>query len=74
MSEQYVEYTDLIQAGCSEDTAKKCLECFSRKQFAGAIKCLEESRCDLLEELHCCEKKIECMDYLIYQVKNRKDH
>lgn len=52
-------------AGCSTED----IERVSRLHEAGLdreiLKCLRRCRCDLIEELHMSQRKVDCMDHII---------
>ena len=64
---------NLKDAGCSPDTIKDFLLYFDREQKEEQITLLEKHRRELLNVVHKAEKKIYCLDYLIYQIKNEKE-
>ena len=56
---------NLRDAGCSQDTIENFLLYFDRNQK-------EKHRKQLLNVVHSEEKKIYCLDYLVYQLKKSK--
>jgi len=60
---------NLKDAGCGPDF----LLYFDREQKEEQITLLEKHRRELLNVVHKAEKKIYCLDYLIYQIKNEKE-
>ena len=50
----------LRDAGCTEKEAAALLELLARHRAA------------LLDEVHKSEKKIDCLDYLVYHIKHNK--
>ena len=52
---------NLADAGCDRQTAEEFLSCFHRqnrlKQF------------QLLEAMHLAQRRIDCLDYLVYQLE-----
>jgi len=63
---------NLKDAGCDKSIIEANFEdsqsCLSKKQKTMLIK----HRKNLLDELHSVQKKINCLDYLIYKFENRK--
>lgn len=64
---------DLIQnlkdAGCCEEMIHDFMDRFDEKDFESQMALLELYRDDLLDNVHSEERKISCLDYLIYQIK-----
>lgn len=62
---------NLRDAGCDEDTIKKyiCLEKEDRRQEQYRL--LSRQRALLLEQVHSEQHKIDCLDYLVYTMKNK---
>ena len=64
---------NLKDAGCGPDIIEDFLLYFDREQKEEQITLLEKHRRELLNVVHKAEKKIYCLDYLIYQIKNEKE-
>lgn len=64
---------NLKDAGCGPDTIEDFLLYFDREQKEEQITLLEKHRRELLNVVHKAEKKIYCLDYLVYQIKNEKE-
>lgn len=63
------EMRSLKDAGCDDIFINKCCQC-SRESD---ILCkLQQQRDKLLEELHQVQRKLDCLDYTIYQLRNKK--
>ena len=64
---------DLIQnlkdAGCCEEMICDFMECFDKADIDRQIALLELHRDDLLDNVHSEERKISCLDYLLYQIR-----
>ena len=64
---------DLIQnlkdAGCCEKMICDFMECFDKADIDSQIALLELHRDDLLDNVHSEERKISCLDYLLYQIR-----
>ncbi len=60
---------NLKDSGCGEDTIKAFLEDFREKRFSEGLKLLEAHRRVLLDELHKEQKRIDCLDYLVYKMR-----
>lgn len=61
----------LKDAGCEGEEIKCLLDSFREpKQF---LALLARHRASLLDEVHRGEKKIDCLDYLIYRIKKEQN-
>lgn len=64
---------NLLDAGCDQQTTDSCMACFCEGNMAKMLPVLEKHRRALLEELHKEQKRIDCLDYLVYTIeKNEK--
>ena len=63
---------NLKDAGCSSNTIADFLLYLEENQKEKQLAILEEHRKQLLNTVHKEEKKIYCLDYLVYQIKNEK--
>ena len=60
----------LRDAGCTEKEAAALLACGGEPRRL--LELLARHRAALLDEVHKSEKKIDCLDYLVYQIKHNK--
>lgn len=58
---------NLKDAGCDEETITCYMDCCACGETQKKKKLLEKHRKELLDDLHQCQKEIDCLDYLIYQ-------
>ncbi|MCH5264543.1 MAG: hypothetical protein J1F02_01490 [Lachnospiraceae bacterium] len=73
VQEQERAIQNMKDAGCSEDTINRFLLCYQAEDVKGELKVLSRHRQDLLDQIHKGQKKIDCLDYLVYQIeKNAK--
>lgn len=63
---------NLRDAGCSPDTIRCFMGYFDRGDWKDQISLLEEHRESILNRVHEEERQIDCLDYLVYQIKNRE--
>ena len=63
------EMRSLKDAGCDDTFINKCCQC-SREPDVLCM--LQQQRDKLLEELHQVQRKLDCLDYTIYQLRNKK--
>ncbi len=65
-------YQNLIDAGCDQQTAEQCMVFAKEGRFTDMLPILVRHRKVLLGSLHESQKQIDCLDYLLYKIKNRK--
>ena len=58
---------NLKDAGCDPGTIDRYMECCACGETQKKNRILANHRQSLLDELHQCQKEIDCLDYLIYQ-------
>lgn len=63
---------NLVDAGCDRDTITAFVEDIHEEKITEGLKLLATHRRFLLDELHKEQKRIDCLDYLIYKMKNLK--
>lgn len=59
---------NLTDAGCDADTAERYVNSDNEKEKK---RILDDHRKLLLDNLHKCQKQIDCLDYLIYSERNK---
>ena len=71
MSEDERIIRNLEDADCDEDTIKRffCLQKDGRRREQYRL--LSRQRALLLEQVHSEQHKIDCLDYLVYTMKNK---
>lgn len=65
-------FKNLKDAGCHPDEIDRIAQFFESKDYQKLMTSLKCQRCYLLEGLHKAQKKIDCLDYLIYTLKKDK--
>lgn len=60
---------NLKEAGCDGETIEQYVSCCGCGDAKGKEKLLLGRRRELLEDMHECQRKIDCLDYLRYQEK-----
>lgn len=60
---------NLMDAGCDPLSAQRFMSLLEQGQEGEALALLTEHRKNLLERCHAAERKIDCLDYLVYQMK-----
>ena len=68
----YTVLQNLKDAGCTDEMVEKFMDLQANEDEEQQIRLLSSHRKHLLEELHREEKRIDCLDYLIYQMQNKK--
>lgn len=63
---------NLKDAGCDSETIEKFMAALQKGKEVNSLKLLAEHRKKLLESLHKDQKCIDCLDYLVYQMKKEK--
>ena len=58
----------LRDAGCNDASAKEFMQLYTEGQTAKAKKLLSQHRKELLDGIHAEERKISCLDYLVYEM------
>lgn len=71
------EYSEFIiqnlkDAGCDSETIEKFMADLQKGKEANGLKRLAVHRKNLLDSLHREQKRIDCLDYFIYQMKKAK--
>lgn len=59
---------NLKDAGCNKSTIEKFMVCAGNNRKEKQLEILETQRADLLKRIHKDEKRISCLDYLVYQI------
>ncbi len=62
---------NLIDAGCDRQTVRMFLNSMKGGDIKDELCILEKHRSYLLDTLHLCQKRIDCLDYLICQIKRK---
>ena len=58
----------LRDAGCNNAAVKEFLSLYAGGQTSKAQKLLSQHRKELLDGIHAEERKISCLDYLVYEM------
>ena len=62
---------NLKDAGCGKETICQCMELAGAENFAETVKKLKQHKKVLLDTIHTTQKKIDCLDYLIYSIERQ---
>lgn len=60
---------NLKDAGCDDEVVKTFMELAETGEKQKQYRLLEKHRRDLLDKVHNRERQIECLDYLVFQMK-----
>ena len=60
---------NLMDAGCDRDTITAFVEDIHEEKIAEGLKLLAVHRRALLDKLHKEQKRIDCLDYLVYKME-----
>ena len=60
---------NLLDAGCDQETVLSCMEDLTAGAPGKMLPKLAEHRRALLEALHREQKRIDCLDYLVYTIE-----
>lgn len=63
---------NMKDAGCSQNTIECCIDCLDCGKERELLKRLDDHRKGLLHKVHEEEKRIDCLDYLVYQINRCK--
>lgn len=62
---------NLRDAGCDLDTIRRCEVLAQGQKEAELMRILSQHRRALLDAVHQNERRLDCLDYLIYQIENQ---
>ena len=60
---------NLLDAGCSDEAAAFVDQLYQAGRISDALHKMKIIRCDLMDELHRSQRKVDCIDYLIRQTE-----
>ncbi len=69
--QQEIIRTGLEDAGCAPGVIEKAERLLAAGQTQELIRFLRLCRCDLMEDLHKSQKRVDCMDYLLRQTEKQ---
>lgn len=64
-------YQNLIDAGCDMKTTEQCMSFLKEREISKMLPVLSKYRAALLNSVHIVQKQIDCLDFLIYKIKNK---
>ena len=60
---------NLLDAGCSNESADYVDRLYQAGRISDALHEMKVIRCDLMDELHQSQRRVDCLDYLIRQTE-----
>ena len=60
----------LADTGVRQELIERAMQLYQSGQEAELVRFLKLRRCDMVEEMHECQRKVDRIDYLIRQAKN----
>lgn len=63
---------NLEDAGCSREMIQDCMGYIQEHRERELLQALASHKQSLLDTVHGCYKKIDCLDYLIYRLSREK--
>ncbi len=64
-------HQNLIDAGCSEDLTRTCMELAKANKWNCLLPLLSKQRIRLLDSIHDGQKQIDCLDFLVYSIHKK---
>jgi hypothetical protein len=61
---------NLEDAGCASDVIESFMQKHEQSKLSEQLKILTKQRCLLLDDVRSTQRKIDCLDYLIYRLKH----
>lgn len=68
INDENIIVQNLIDAGCGQELIAEFMEGFRKENISKNIKLLAAHRRSLLDNLHKEQKRIDCLDYLVYKM------
>lgn len=68
---EYSLYQNLLDAGCSAETAEQYESLAKTGEWSKLLRELEKQKKHLLSALHERQKQIDCLDFLVYDINKK---
>lgn len=65
---------NLKDAGCDKEVIDAFMHDLQEGNKAKATQLIQKHRCSLLADLHKDQKRIDCLDYLIFMIQRANNH
>ena len=69
MKQQQEIIENMKAAGCPESDIQSFVHCYESGELKKGMKIISNCRKDILDRIHEEQRKIDCLDYLEYQIK-----
>ncbi len=63
---------NLVDAGCGPEIIRQCMALARKRDQAELMRILSRHRRTLLDTVHQNEKRIDCLDYLVYTMEKQQ--
>ncbi|MCM1064945.1 MAG: hypothetical protein NC420_10840 [Eubacterium sp.] len=60
---------NLYDAGCDADIITDICRLYDAGRIRDAVRILRRHRCGLMDDLHESQHRVDCLDYLVYQLE-----
>lgn len=71
MDDKQAVIQNLEDAGCDAELTQQFMSLMEQGREKEGLTLLAQHRKNLLEHCHTAEKKIDCLDYLVYQIEKK---
>ncbi len=65
-------YENLVDIGLRQETVARCVQLQREGRSRELLLILQNSRRELLAGIHAEQKKLDCLDYLLYQLRKKE--
>ncbi len=66
-------YQNLLDAGCNNELVNRCVNLKNTGKEKELLLILRDKRKELLDNIHSFQKKLDCLDYLVYWLNKNND-
>ena len=70
---QGILYENLVDAGCDSELTERVMKLLNTGHIQEGLSLLPRHRKAVLESCHAEQRKMECLDYLIYQLRKQNN-
>lgn len=64
-------HQNLLDAGCDDSMVQLCIRYARQNEWKNISVVLKKHKDDLLEQIHNNQKRIDCLDFLVYQIQRK---
>ncbi len=62
----------LLDAGCPVEQIRRICRCYEAGQVGETVRALRQHRRGLMDDLHQCQERVDCLDYLLRQLEKEQ--